>query len=159
MLLAFTLRCLAVFLLLFLLPLATHAAWYAMRDDLAPDWARADWSSAKLLPRAAEHQPAMIRIYAARTGRWKSIVAHHSWVVVKEAGAARYTRFDKVGWGAPQDMQRIFNARRGRDRRRRRVEAVITSAPRYWAWCSVRRLKEDVARRRVVADPDVFAAT
>jgi hypothetical protein len=29
------------------------------------------------------------------------VVAHHSWIVVKEAGASRYTRFDKVGWGSP----------------------------------------------------------
>ena len=42
-----------------------------------------------------------MRIYAARTGRWRGIFAHHSWIVVKEAGASRYTRFDKVGWGSP----------------------------------------------------------
>jgi hypothetical protein len=94
-------RLLVVFVILFLLPLATHAAWYAMRDDVAPDWARADWSSAKLLPEPRQAPGAMVRIYAARTGRWKGIFAHHSWVVVKEAGAARYTRFDKVGWGSP----------------------------------------------------------
>jgi Protein of unknown function (DUF3750) len=41
------------------------------------------------------------RPYAARTGRWRGIFAHHSWIVVKEANARRYTRFDKVGWGSP----------------------------------------------------------
>ena len=34
-------------------------------------------------------------------GRWRGIFAHHSWIVVKEEGASRYTRYDKVGWGRP----------------------------------------------------------
>ena len=95
------LRVLLAFLVLFILPLATHAAWWMCRGDLGPDWGRADWSSAKLLPEARGHEEALIRIYAARTGRWRGIVAHHSWVVVKPKGALRYTRYDKVGWGSP----------------------------------------------------------
>lgn len=88
-------------IILFILPLATHAAWWATRDDLAPDWSRADWSSAKLLPEPSAHEPATVRIYAARTGRWRGIFAHHSWIVVKAKGALRYSRYDKVGWGSP----------------------------------------------------------
>ncbi|TDR93924.1 DUF3750 domain-containing protein [Enterovirga rhinocerotis] len=95
------LRLLAAFLILFILPLATHAVWWSTRDGLAPDWRSADWSSARILPQATAHQPALIRIYAARTGRWKGIFAHHSWIVIKPEGAARYARFDKVGWGSP----------------------------------------------------------
>jgi hypothetical protein len=98
---AFAVRVLLAILILFILPLATHALWWGLRGDLAPDWSRADWSSAGILPAAREHRPAMVRIYAARTGRWKGAVAHHSWIVVKEEGAGRYTRFDKVGWGSP----------------------------------------------------------
>ncbi len=97
----FAVRLLLAILILFILPLITHALWWATREDLAPDWSRADWSSAKILPEAREHRPALIRIFAARTGRWKGVVAHHTWVVVKEDGASRYTRFDKVGWGSP----------------------------------------------------------
>jgi hypothetical protein len=95
------LRLLLILLLVFLVPLATHALWWFMRDDVAPSWGRADWSSAKLLPAAAEAPQAMVTIYAGRTGRWRGIFAHHSWIVVKEAGAIRYTRYDKVGWGSP----------------------------------------------------------
>src|SRR5919205_1567808 len=94
-------RLLVAILILFVLPLAAHAVWWVTRDDLAPDWSSADWSSAKLLPKAAEAPPAMVRIYAGRVGRWRGIFAHHSWIVVKEKGAARYSRFDKVGWGSP----------------------------------------------------------
>ncbi len=95
------LRILLVIAVVFLIPLATHALWWAMRDDVAPSWSRADWSSAKLLPAATEAPQAMVYIYAGRTGRWRGIFAHHSWIVVKEAGARRYTRYDKVGWGSP----------------------------------------------------------
>ena len=91
-------------LVLFLVPLGTHVAWWAARDDLAASWNRADWTSAKILPEASAHEPAMVRIYAARTGRWKGAFAHHSWIVVKPEGALRYTRYDKVGWGSPVQL-------------------------------------------------------
>ncbi len=86
---------------LFLLPLAAHAVWWAMREDVAPNWRDADWSSAQLLPAPAEAPQAVVAVYAARVGRWRGIFAHHTWVVVKEAGARQYTRYDKVGWGNP----------------------------------------------------------
>ena len=85
----------------FLLPLATHALWWSARGGHAENWSTADWSSAGLLPPAAAAPEAMVRVYAARVGRWRGIFAHHSWVVVKEAQAARYTRYDVVGWGPP----------------------------------------------------------
>ncbi|HZB62741.1 MAG TPA: DUF3750 domain-containing protein [Microvirga sp.] len=94
-------RTLLVILGLFLLPLGTHALWWALRDDVAPSWRAADWSSAQLLPEPTRAPQAIVAIYAARVGRWRGIFAHHTWVVVKEAGAQQYTRFDKVGWGSP----------------------------------------------------------
>ena len=94
-------RMLLLILGIFLLPLATHALWWAARDDVAPSWRAADWSSAKLLPEAAGAPQAIVAVYAARVGRWRGIFAHHTWVVVKEAGAQQYTRYDKVGWGSP----------------------------------------------------------
>ena len=42
----------------------------------------------------------MIRIYAARSGRWKGVFAVHHWIVVKPRGAD-YNRFEVVGWGTP----------------------------------------------------------
>jgi len=88
-------------LILFFGSLGTHALWWVLRDELDRDWSSADWSSARLLPRPAAAPQAMIRVYAARTGRWRGIFAHHSWIVVKDKGAARYVRYDKVGWGSP----------------------------------------------------------
>ena len=54
-----------------------------------------------MLPSPRAKPEAVVHVYAARTGRWKGIFAHHSWIVVKEKGAAGYTRFDKVAWGRP----------------------------------------------------------
>src|SRR5205085_5751547 len=81
-------RVLLFILTLFILPLAAHALWWAARDDVAPSWRSADWSSAHLLPEPAAAPQAIVAIYAARVGRWRGIFAHHSWVVIKEAGAA-----------------------------------------------------------------------
>ncbi len=99
--LIYSVRLILAIVVLFLIPLAAHALWWGMRDDLAPNWSSADWSSAKLLPPPSAKPEAIVYIYAARTGRWKGIFAHHSWIVVKENGASRYTRYDKVGWGRP----------------------------------------------------------
>nr|WP_246504955.1 DUF3750 domain-containing protein [Microvirga antarctica] len=97
----FLARILLVILGLFFLPLGAHALWWGMREDVAANYRGADWSSAKLLPEPAAAPQAIVAIYAARVGRWRGIFAHHTWVVVKEAGSARYTRYDKVGWGSP----------------------------------------------------------
>ena len=87
-------------LALFLVPLGTHALWWTARGG-ATDWSVADWSSAGILAPARSTEAALVRVYAARVGRWRGIFAHHTWIVVKEAGAARYTRYDVVGWGMP----------------------------------------------------------
>ena len=91
---------LATFALAFLAPLAAHASWWLSHDD-AVAWSRADWSSAGMLPPATASPEAAVYVMAGRTGRWKGIFAHHSWIVIKERGARGYTRYDKVGWGRP----------------------------------------------------------
>ena len=93
---------LAGFLILFAAPLGAHSLIHWSRD--APEnWSSADWSSMGVLPAAASHKPAMVRIFAARAGRWRGNFAVHSWIVVKLEGGA-YQRFDKVGWGNPMRM-------------------------------------------------------
>lgn len=64
-------------------------------------WREADWTSARLLPAATDDPRAAAYILSARTGGLKGAVSEHSWVVIKEANARRYERFDKVGWGSP----------------------------------------------------------
>ena len=72
-------------LTLFFGSLATHALWWVVRDELEPTGAR------RLVEREAPAEPAdaplaLVYVYAARTGRWRGIFAHHSWIVVKEQG-------------------------------------------------------------------------
>ena len=84
---------------LFLVPVAVSALLYATRAS--GDWRLADRSSAGLLPRADAHPGAVLRIFSARTVSWRGIVATHSWIVLKEAGARDYSRFDYTAWGQP----------------------------------------------------------
>ncbi len=92
----------SVFILLFLLvaPITASTLKYLFGDRVA-DWQAADRSSAGLLPSPSEHPEALVRVFAARTVRWRGIFAVHSWIVVKEKNAPRYTRYDYTAWGEP----------------------------------------------------------
>ena len=88
------------FVIFFLIPVALSAILYLM-DDRVANWKTADRSSAGLLPPVGPDLGAVVRIFSARTVRWRGIVATHSWIVVKEAGATAYSRFDYTAWGKP----------------------------------------------------------
>ena len=90
---------LVVFLVLFVGPVAVRALLYWRAP--AFDWRAADRSSAGLLASAAAHPQAVVRIFAARTVSWRGIVAVHCWIVLKDAGATRYSRYDLTAWGDP----------------------------------------------------------
>ena len=93
-------RFVIIFLCLFLLPVVLHGAiWWA--QGWPRSWSHADWSSAGVLADPTERPEATVRVYAARTGRWKGIIAVHSWLVIKRAHADQYDRYDVVGWGRP----------------------------------------------------------
>lgn len=89
-----------IFALLIVVPVALSGIRYLL-EDRRGHWRTADRSSAGLLPDASDHPDAVIRVYAARTVRWRGIFAVHSWIVVKERGAWRYTRYDYTAWGEP----------------------------------------------------------
>jgi Protein of unknown function (DUF3750) len=93
-------KTLIVLLFLLVAPIAVSAVEYLV-GDRSVDWQTADRSSAGLLPSPTEHPDALVRIYAARTVRWRGIFAVHSWIVVKEPNAPRYTRYDYTAWGEP----------------------------------------------------------
>ena len=85
--------------LLIVLPVSAGAAYYSLMG-WPSSWRSANWQSTGTLP-AVPLQDARVRLYAANTGRWKSIFAEHSWLAVKRAGEARWTRYEVVGWGPP----------------------------------------------------------
>lgn len=92
---------LLIFLFLVFAPIAASAARYFWLGDGRGNWQTADRSTAGLLPSAAAHPEAVIRVFAARTVRWRSIFAVHTWIVVKEKDATSYTRYDYTAWGEP----------------------------------------------------------
>lgn len=92
-----------VFLLLYLIPIAVSALRYRAAGK-GRDWRAADRSSIGHLPPAAHHPGAVVRIFAARTVRWRGILASHCWIVFKPEGAAAYTRYDYTAWGEPIRM-------------------------------------------------------
>jgi Protein of unknown function (DUF3750) len=90
---------LALFII-FLLPIAARAAFYAYEGG-PQSWRDADWSSIGTLPSAKDYPDARVMILSGRTGGWKGVVAVHSWIVVKPAHATAWQRYDVVGWGTP----------------------------------------------------------
>src|SRR3954451_5761246 len=93
-------RFVLVLLLLLAVPVSLSAVKYWF-GDRSVNWQTADRSSAGLLPPPAAHPDALVRIFAARTVRWKGIFAVHSWIVFKERNARGYTRYDYTAWGEP----------------------------------------------------------
>jgi hypothetical protein len=89
-----------LFVLVYLVPIGISAMRHQF-TGIGPDWRSADRSSAGHLPPAAGNAAALVRVFAAPTVRWRGIVAVHSWIVIKPAGAASYTRYDYTAWGAP----------------------------------------------------------
>ena len=88
------------FTLLIAVPVALSGMSFLLGDRQS-NWRTADRSSAGLLPDPLQHLEAATRVYSARTVRWRGIFAVHSWIVVKERGAPRYTRYDYTAWGEP----------------------------------------------------------
>jgi hypothetical protein len=93
-------KALIILLLLLFGPIAISAGKY-LTGDRGANWQTADRSSAGLLPDPGQHSDALVRVYAARTVRWRSIFAVHCWIVIKAAGARDYTRYDYTAWGEP----------------------------------------------------------
>jgi hypothetical protein len=91
---------LTLFLALVAAPVAVSATMYAF-SARAENWQIADRTSAGLLPSAAAKPEAAVRIFAARTVRWRGIFAVHSWIVFKDRNAPSYSRYDYTAWGEP----------------------------------------------------------
>ncbi|MDF1632129.1 DUF3750 domain-containing protein [Mycoplana sp. MJR14] len=89
-----------LFLAVYLAPALASAGYWSLLDRPG-SWREADWSSAGILPHPDDERQATIHVFSAATGGMKGAFASHSWIVTKEENAARYQRYDKVGWGSP----------------------------------------------------------
>jgi hypothetical protein len=81
-------KSLLILLLLLIAPITISALKYLV-GDRSVNWQTADRSSAGLLPPPAQHPEALVRVFAARTVRWRGIFAVHTWIVTKDKNAPR----------------------------------------------------------------------
>ena len=54
-------------------------------------------------------------MYAARTVGWRGVLAVHTWIALKPANAAEYTRYEVVGWGVDRGVPAVRVNRAGPD--------------------------------------------
>jgi hypothetical protein len=78
--------------------------WWDLRRD----------SSGQAPDPASTPEP-VIQVYAARTVGWRGALAVHTWVAVKPARAAAYTRYEVIGWGVDHGAPAIRINRTGPD--------------------------------------------
>jgi len=98
---------------LFSLLLATQVTLAQERpptSDTPPkSWATAARHSAGIAPDPVHIvDEAIVQVYAAPTYGWRGFLAVHPWIIYKRPGETAYTRYDVVGWRAPQVVQRNY---------------------------------------------------
>jgi uncharacterized protein DUF3750 len=100
-------------LVVFVLPLLASACVFG-RDSSVP-WYEARRDATGLAPDPAITQEAVLQVYAARAVSWRGVFAVHTWIVVKPAGAAKFTRYEVVGFGVSETNPAIKVDRTGPD--------------------------------------------
>lgn len=65
---------------------------------LRGDWRTASHAPSGLAPDPARVSEAIVQVYAARAFAWRGAFSVHTWVAVKPAYAAQYTRYEVIGW-------------------------------------------------------------
>jgi hypothetical protein len=68
--------------------------------SLHGNWRNATHRPTGLAPDPAAHPEAIVQAYASRTFGWRGAFAVHTWIAAKPAHAARYTRYEVIGWYA-----------------------------------------------------------
>jgi hypothetical protein len=67
---------------------------------LDAQWSTATHRPTGQAPDPATHPEAIVQVYAGRAFNWRGAFAVHTWLAAKPAGAARYTRYEVIGWNA-----------------------------------------------------------
>ena len=89
-------RLIAALLMLMFGPLLVSAGGVAADGQ---QWWQARRDASGQAPDPVTTTDAVIQVYAARTWGWRGAFAVHTWVAVKPSHAARYTRYEVMGWG------------------------------------------------------------
>ena len=106
-----TTRLVTAFVGLAALSFGLSVANASLADD-APKtytWRDAPKHSAGIAPDpVALRDTAIVQVYIAPTYGWRRYVAVHPWIVFKRSGETAFTRYDVVGWRAPEVVQRNY---------------------------------------------------
>jgi hypothetical protein len=85
-----------LFLALFCLPTGLS---YLIYQPPAKDWWSARNDASGLSPSPSVHTDAIVQVFVAEAFGWRGAFGVHSWVTLKAAGAADYSRLEVIGWG------------------------------------------------------------
>jgi hypothetical protein len=80
-----------------------------------PRWWEARRDPSGQAPDPATTPEPVIQVYAARAVGWKGALGVHTWIAVKPAGAAAYTRYEVIGWGVERGASALRVNRTGPD--------------------------------------------
>ncbi len=86
----------------------------AQDTAFAPETPRGSWATAPRHSAGIAPDPvalssiAIVQVYAAPTYGWRGHFAVHPWIIFKRRGESVYTRYDVVGWRAPDVVQRDY---------------------------------------------------
>jgi Protein of unknown function (DUF3750) len=83
--------------------------------DAGVPWYEARRDASGLAPDPATTREAVIQVYAARAVAWRGIFAVHTWIALKPAGAAHFTRYEVMGFGVADGAPAIRIDRTGPD--------------------------------------------
>lgn len=100
-------------LALFVLPVAVSCCLPDIRGGVP--WYQARRDPTGLAPAPAATPEAVIQVYAARAVSWRGIFAVHTWIAVKPGGAARYSRYEVLGFGVAEGNPAVRIDRTGPD--------------------------------------------
>lgn len=79
------------------------------QQNVTRNWATAPRHSSGQAPDPQKSvAQAVVQVYAAPTYGWRGNFAVHPWIIYKREGQTAYTRYDVVGWRAPQVVQRNY---------------------------------------------------
>ncbi len=101
-----------IFVIILVLPLVVSACVYG---GSGVSWRKGRRDSAGLAPDPATTQEAVLQVYAARAVSWRGIFAVHTWIAAKPSGAAKFTRYEVLGFGVSPTNPAIRIDRTGPD--------------------------------------------
>jgi hypothetical protein len=97
------------------LALLALAAGCATLDRAGQRWWELRRDPSGQAPDPATTPDAVVQVYAARAVGWRGVMAVHTWVAVKPAGAPAYTRYEVMGWGVGNGSPAVRVNRTGPD--------------------------------------------